>query len=166
MATPTNAARPLACCEPRTRTVLVLESIALRHQIVVLERSGTRRPCFRLWDRLFWLLLMRWWSGWRDSLVIVQQATVLRWRRCPFSKPNPARRKPDFSRGRKAKGRVNGHEHFDKIQWCSSCLRTRASSRPRSSLTRTSQDRIRGLSTIDMTFSLSASTEFGLSWRG
>jgi hypothetical protein len=33
--------------EPRTRTALVLESIALRHQIAVLERSGTRRPCFR-----------------------------------------------------------------------------------------------------------------------
>jgi hypothetical protein len=34
---------------------LLLESIALRHQIAVLERSRTRRPCFRLWDRLFWI---------------------------------------------------------------------------------------------------------------
>jgi hypothetical protein len=42
---------------PRTRTALLLESIALRHQIAVLERNGTRRPCFRLWDRLFWILL-------------------------------------------------------------------------------------------------------------
>jgi hypothetical protein len=39
--------------EPRTRTALLLEAIALRHQIAVLERSGTRRPCFRRWDRLF-----------------------------------------------------------------------------------------------------------------
>jgi hypothetical protein len=85
MATPTNAALPLARSERRTRTALVLESIALRHQIAVLERSGTRRPCFRFRDRLFWLLLMRWWSGWRDSLVIVQPATVLRWRRSFWS---------------------------------------------------------------------------------
>jgi len=35
--------------------------IALRHQIAVLKRSGTGRPCFRLRDRLFWLLLARWW---------------------------------------------------------------------------------------------------------
>jgi hypothetical protein len=55
--------------------------VALRHQIAVLKRSGTRCPCFRLRDRLFWLLLARWWPSWRDILVIVQPATVLRWRR-------------------------------------------------------------------------------------
>ena len=72
---------PLAHSEHRTRTALLLESIALRHQIAVLERSGTRRPCFRLWDRLFWILFSRWWPQWRDSLIIVQPETVLRWRR-------------------------------------------------------------------------------------
>jgi hypothetical protein len=30
--------------EPRTRHSLLLESIALRHQIAVVERSRTRRP--------------------------------------------------------------------------------------------------------------------------
>jgi putative transposase len=78
---PTNATGPLARSESRTRTALRLESIALRHQIAVLERSGTRRPCFRLWDRLFWILLSRWWSQWRDSPIIIQPETVLRWRR-------------------------------------------------------------------------------------
>jgi len=71
--------------EPRTRTALLLESIALRHQIAVLERSRTRRPCFRLWDRLFWILFSRWWPQWRDSLIIVQAETVLRWRRDGWS---------------------------------------------------------------------------------
>ena len=65
----------------RTRTALVLEVIALRHQIAVLERNRTRRPCFRCSDRLLWILLSRWWRGWRESLVIVQPDTVLRWRR-------------------------------------------------------------------------------------
>ena len=64
--------------EPRTHTALLLEAIALRHQIAVLERSRTRRPCFRRFDRLFWILLSRWWSDWRESLVIVQPETVLR----------------------------------------------------------------------------------------
>ena len=81
MAMPTNTALPPARSEHRTRTALLLESIALRHQIAVLERSGTRRPCFRLWDRLFWILFSRWWPQWRDSLIIVQPETVLRWRR-------------------------------------------------------------------------------------
>src|ERR1700731_2445562 len=71
--------------EPRTLAALLLESIALRHQIAVLERSRTRRPCFRLWDRLFWILFSRWLPQWRDSLIIVQPETVLRWRRDGWS---------------------------------------------------------------------------------
>jgi hypothetical protein len=39
--------------KPRTRPSLLLESIALRHQIAALKRSPTRRPCFRRFDRLF-----------------------------------------------------------------------------------------------------------------
>jgi hypothetical protein len=41
--------------ESPTLTALVLEMVALRHQIAVLRRSGTRRPWFRFRDRLFWL---------------------------------------------------------------------------------------------------------------
>src|SRR5712692_10307835 len=73
--------RPVARSEPRTRTALLLEAIALRHQIAVLERSRTRRPCFRRFDRLFWILLSRWWPEWSESLMIVQPETVLRWHR-------------------------------------------------------------------------------------
>jgi hypothetical protein len=69
----------------RTYIDLVLEGIALRHQIAVLKRSGTRRPYFRLSDRLFWMLLSWFWSGWRASLMIVQPETVLRWRRQGWS---------------------------------------------------------------------------------
>ena len=65
----------------RQRADLVLELIVLRHQIAVLQRTGTRRPCLRPGDRLFWVLLSRWWADWQRSLVIVQPATVLRWRR-------------------------------------------------------------------------------------
>jgi len=62
--------------EPRSRTELAFEMIALRHQIAVLKRSRTRRPCFGLWDRLFWLLLSRWWPRWPESLMIIQPETV------------------------------------------------------------------------------------------
>ena len=81
MATPTSGAVPVARNEPRTRTALLLEAIALRHQIAVLERSRARRPCFRRIDRLLWILLSGWWPQWRESLLIVQPETVLRWRR-------------------------------------------------------------------------------------
>ena len=67
---PTSGAVPVARSEQRTRTSLLLEPIALRHQISVLERSRTRRPCFRGFDRLFWILLSRWWSDWRERLLV------------------------------------------------------------------------------------------------
>ena len=50
----TSEAVLVARGELRTRTALVLEAIALHHQIAVLERIQTRRPCFRRWDRLLW----------------------------------------------------------------------------------------------------------------
>src|SRR5258708_6891395 len=80
MAMATSGTVLIARSELRTRTALLLEAIALRHQTAVLKRSRTRRPCFRRFDRLLWILLSRWWRGWRESLVIVQPDTVLRWR--------------------------------------------------------------------------------------
>ena len=68
----------------RQRLDLLLEFIALRHQLAVLQRTGTRRPCFSPSERLFWVLLSRWWANWQRSLIIVQPATVLRWRRRGF----------------------------------------------------------------------------------
>jgi len=69
----------------RERNELGLEILALRHQIAVLRRTGTRRPRFSASDRLLWVLLSRWWPGWRGNLTIVQPETVLRWRRLGWS---------------------------------------------------------------------------------
>jgi hypothetical protein len=63
------------------RRDLLLEFIALHHQLAVLQRTGTRRPCFRPSERLFCVLLSRWWANWQRSLIIIQPATVLRSRR-------------------------------------------------------------------------------------
>ncbi len=65
----------------RERWDLVFEQLALQHQVLVLQRSGTRRPRLTPWDRLFWLILSHLWSRWRGSLLIVQPGTVLKWRR-------------------------------------------------------------------------------------
>jgi hypothetical protein len=67
--------------ELRPRSTLIWEIVALRHQLTVLKRTGTRRPRIRFSDRLLWTLLSRCWPDWRESLIIVQPETVLRWRR-------------------------------------------------------------------------------------
>jgi hypothetical protein len=81
VAAPTTEETSVGLGEPRSRTELVLEMIALRHQIAVLKRCRTRRPCFGVWDRLFWILLSWWWRRWPESLMIIQPETAKRWRR-------------------------------------------------------------------------------------
>jgi hypothetical protein len=73
---------------------IALENVALRHQLLILQRS-VGRPRLARWDRVFWVWLSRVWGSWRSSLVIVQPATVLAWHRQGFrlywrwkSKPN------------------------------------------------------------------------------
>jgi hypothetical protein len=67
----------------RTQRVLVLENLALRHQLAVLQRTAPR-PRLRTADRLFWVLLSRLWSGWTDAVSMVKPATVIRWQRTGF----------------------------------------------------------------------------------
>ena len=62
---------------------LALENLALRHQLAVYRRTK-HRPKLRTIDSLFWVGLDRVWTGWRQSLVIVAPATVLRWQRRRF----------------------------------------------------------------------------------
>jgi putative transposase len=62
---------------------LALENVALRHQLAVYQRS-VPRPRLRRTDRLFWIALVRMWSGWKRPLLIVTPDTVLRWQRRRF----------------------------------------------------------------------------------
>lgn len=62
---------------------MAAENLALRQQLAVYQRQ-TKRPHLIDRDRLFWILLKRLWSGWREGLVIVQPATVVRWHRAGF----------------------------------------------------------------------------------
>jgi len=61
----------------------VLENLALRHQLAVLQRSAPR-PRLRPSDRVLWVLLSRLWRGWGEAVAIVQPETVIRWQRTGF----------------------------------------------------------------------------------
>ena len=64
----------------RPRGDLLLENLALRQQILVLQRANPKPP-FNNADRTFWVLLCRWWAGWRRPLRLVQPETVIAWHR-------------------------------------------------------------------------------------
>jgi putative transposase len=57
----------------QTRAALQAEILALRHQLLVFQRSsrGHRLRLSRA-DRFLWVWLSRLWSGWRSALLIVK----------------------------------------------------------------------------------------------
>src|SRR5438445_2429402 len=59
------------------------ENLALRQQLAVYKRT-VNRPKLQQSDRLLWVWLSRVWPAWRQALVIVAPATVLRWQRRRF----------------------------------------------------------------------------------
>ena len=67
----------------RARCTLLLENLALRQQLAVLRRKHPR-PRLAAFDKLFWVLARKFWSGWKQALLIVSPETVVRWHRSGF----------------------------------------------------------------------------------
>ncbi len=68
----------------RSRAVLELENLALRHQLHVLRRQRPGRPRLFTIDRLAWVWLYRLWPRCLDTMVLVKPATVVQWHRQGF----------------------------------------------------------------------------------
>src|ERR1700740_3177596 len=76
----------------RRRAALQAEILALRHQLAVFQKNAPRRLRLHRCDRLLWVVLYRFWSGWRRCLQMVQPDTVLRWHRRAFACIGPENR--------------------------------------------------------------------------
>jgi len=69
----------------RRRADLEAELLALRHQVLVLQRQRAgRRARLRAGDRLLWMALAGLWSRWREVLIAVRPETVIAWHRLGF----------------------------------------------------------------------------------
>jgi putative transposase len=68
----------------RSRAVLQLENLALRHQLHVLRRQRPGRPRLLTIDRLLWVWLYRLWPRCLDTMMLVKPATVIQWHRQGF----------------------------------------------------------------------------------
>ena len=67
----------------RSRRDLLLENLALRQQLVGLKQRHPR-PQVSVSDKLFWVILRRFWPEWKGALIIFQPETVVRWHRAGF----------------------------------------------------------------------------------
>jgi putative transposase len=68
----------------RNRRSLPLENLVLRQQLAVLKRKHPR-PRLNVLDKFFWILARRFWSGWKQALIVVSPETVVRWHRAGFA---------------------------------------------------------------------------------
>jgi putative transposase len=63
---------------------LVLENLALCQQLTTLKRRH-HRPRLSAFDKPFWVLARRFWSEWKQALIVVSPETVVRWHRSGFA---------------------------------------------------------------------------------
>src|SRR5262245_10450869 len=68
----------------RSRGELIAENAFLRQQVIVLKRQ-TPRPRLTARDRALLLLLGSKVRGWRDALLLIKPATLLKWHRAGFA---------------------------------------------------------------------------------
>ena len=67
----------------RNQHELALENLALRRKLATLKYRSPR-PRLSDSDRLFWVVLSRFWGKWASVVHVVQLATVIRWHRQGF----------------------------------------------------------------------------------
>src|SRR5712664_4486732 len=67
----------------RARRTLLVENLALRQQLAALKRRRPR-PRLTIFDRVFWVLARKFWSGWKQALIVVSPDTVVRWHKSAF----------------------------------------------------------------------------------
>src|SRR6184192_477250 len=69
----------------RARAFLQAEILALRHQLLVLQRSNRGHKLRLGWaDQVLWVWLSRLWNDWRSALLLVKPETVIAWHRKGF----------------------------------------------------------------------------------
>jgi hypothetical protein len=62
------------------RSSLLLENFPFRQQLAVFKRKHTR-PRIAALDKLSWVLARKFWSGWKEAVIVASPETVVRWHR-------------------------------------------------------------------------------------
>jgi hypothetical protein len=69
---------------PKSKSRLEAENAALRHQLIVLQRRARGRVQLTNGDRLFLVLLYRWFPSVLRAITIIRPETLVRWHRAGF----------------------------------------------------------------------------------
>src|SRR6266566_1989466 len=68
----------------KSKSRLEAENVALRHQLIVLQRRVSGRVQITNGDRLFLVMLYRWFPSVLKAITIIRPETLVRWHRAGF----------------------------------------------------------------------------------
>jgi hypothetical protein len=68
----------------KSKNRLAAENAALRHQLIVLQRRVRGRVQLTNGDRLFLVMLYRWFPSVLKAITIIRPETLVRWHRAAF----------------------------------------------------------------------------------
>src|SRR2546429_8563828 len=68
----------------KSKSRLEAENSALRHQLIVLQRRVSGRVKLTNGDRLFLVMLCRWFPSILQAITIIRPETLVRWHRAGF----------------------------------------------------------------------------------
>src|SRR5436189_358373 len=74
----------------KSKSRLESENAALRHQLIVLQRRVSGRVQLTNGDRLFLVMLYRWFPSILQAITIIRPETLVRWHRAR-DPPHPAK---------------------------------------------------------------------------
>src|SRR5947199_9683024 len=89
MIAPFSLFRTLSACAFKSKSRLEAENAALRHQLIVLQRRVSGRVQLTNGDRLFLVMLYRWFPSILHAITIIRPETLVRWHRAR-DPPHPA----------------------------------------------------------------------------
>jgi hypothetical protein len=73
----------------KSKSRLEAENVALRQQLIVLQRKVRGRVQFKNSDRLFFIQLYRWCPSVLKAMMIIRPETLVRWHRAGFRRRKP-----------------------------------------------------------------------------
>src|SRR6516225_11069510 len=68
----------------KSKSRLEAENVALRHQLIVLQRRVSDRVQLTNGDRFFLVMLYRWFPSVLKAITIIRPETLVRWHRAGF----------------------------------------------------------------------------------
>src|SRR6201981_2531366 len=68
----------------KSKSRLEAENVALRRQLIILQRKVRGRVHLTNSDRLFFILLYRWFPSILNTITIIRPETLVRWHRAGF----------------------------------------------------------------------------------